>query len=134
MCEVLPGFPVVAAVLPNRPPLALTQVGSPLLPGNLANARLFQPLVLGGASGVRHGGPCLLNRWLMVVCVGARQACGRLPLVATAAGCFEPSSDRPSRYEVGAGHHAGGRRRLRSALLSCCPSGPRVLSTPPWPR
>ena len=45
--EVVPGVAVVAVVLADRAPLALAEVRSPLLPGDLRLARLVQPLLLG---------------------------------------------------------------------------------------
>jgi hypothetical protein len=38
--EEVPGVSVFAVVLPNRPPLAFTQIGSPLFPG------IFHPVLL----------------------------------------------------------------------------------------
>jgi hypothetical protein len=43
--EVVPGVSVLAVVLANRAPLALTQVGAPFPPRDSGFARLVQPLL-----------------------------------------------------------------------------------------
>ena len=46
--KVVPGVAVVAVVLTDGAPLALAQVGAPLLPGSLPAPRLFEALAFGG--------------------------------------------------------------------------------------
>ena len=50
--EVVPGVAVVAVVLPDRSPLPLAEVWSPLLPGRAILPRLIQPVLL-----------CLVAHW-----------------------------------------------------------------------
>ncbi|HEX5293926.1 MAG TPA: hypothetical protein VFX25_34050 [Streptosporangiaceae bacterium] len=50
MTEIRPGVLAVAVVFPDRPPLALTEIGSPGSPRN-AGPGVLQPLLLGGQHG-----------------------------------------------------------------------------------
>src|SRR5262245_4189705 len=46
MRQIIPGITTWTVVLPDRAPLTFAQVGSPLSPMNIVNARFLQPLVL----------------------------------------------------------------------------------------
>src|SRR5262245_14633797 len=63
MGEVVPGVAVVAVVLPDCPPLALAEVGTPFLPKDVRLARLVQPFLLRGLYYRVHFSPPLLHQW-----------------------------------------------------------------------
>ena len=50
MTKVVPGISILAVVLPHRAPLALAQVRTPLLTGNLLLPRLCEALLLGSGA------------------------------------------------------------------------------------
>src|SRR5262249_16082065 len=52
--EIVPGIAAVAVVLAHRPPLALTEVRSPLFPGSFLIACLFGAVVFDGHGGTRN--------------------------------------------------------------------------------
>src|SRR5262245_58415520 len=59
--EIVPGVAVVAVVLPDCPPLALAEVGTPFLPKDVRLARLVQPFLLRGLYYRVHFSPPLLH-------------------------------------------------------------------------
>ena len=62
MGEIVPGVAVFAVVLADRPPLALAEVGSPFLPGDVRLARVVQPFLLRDIHHMVHFSPPLLRQ------------------------------------------------------------------------
>src|SRR5262249_14298088 len=58
VAEVVPGVAPLAVVLPHGPPLTLTEVGPPLLPGDFLNACLLEADVFGD-----HDAPVFRLGW-----------------------------------------------------------------------
>src|SRR5262249_14595992 len=88
--EVIPGVPRLAVVLAHRPPLALADIGTPLLPGNVSLARLRQSGFFCAVS--------LLHGSTVPLCAGQFACCACSPTgIAPLSGPPPPRACRCSR-------------------------------------